>query len=67
LAGARSPRSLRKARKVRKAMKRLLLGVEPEPEPEGFGEPGSRIPRLGRLGWGGLPRVGVEGVRANPA
>ena len=30
-------------------MKRLLLGVEPEPE--GFGEPGSRIPRLGRLGW----------------
>ena len=67
MAGARSPRSLRKARKVRKAMKRLLLGVEPEPEPEGFGEPGSRIPRLGRHGQAVLPRVGVEDMRANPA
>ena len=48
-------------------MKRLLLGVEPEPEPEGFGEPGSRIPRLGRHGQAVLPRVGVEDMRANPA
>ena len=43
------------------------FGWAREPEPEGLGEPGSRIPRLGRLGWAALSRMGMEGMRANPA
>ena len=65
MAGVRFLRDPMKARKARNAVNRPRLGAEPEPE--GLGEPGSRIPRLGRHGQAVLPRVGVEDMRANPA